>query len=57
MSVSPYVDKNFNIMKYWPIAKDDEITGGINDSQQSRLLAKLRKMKLEEQQRKQNATS
>lgn len=43
-------------MKYWPIAKDDEITGGIHDSQQSRLLAKLRKMKLEEQQKKQNAT-
>lgn len=57
MAVSPYVDKNFDIYKYWPIANDEELSKGIKDAHHDRLLSKLRRMRLEDQQKKQNGKS
>lgn len=57
MAVSPYTDKSFDIFKYWPIVGDDEIKKQSNDHNRQKLLNKLRQFKLEERQKKQNASN
>jgi hypothetical protein len=53
MSIGPYVDKSFDIYKYWPIHGDEDA----GKQQRSTLLQKLRQHRLEEQQKKQNASN